>query len=189
MLGQDSDKAGATEPIPIHRRMMHARFGFSRSQREAMKAAGLTATQVNDLEAQMVAVAEPAPIDRAATPINDQPHADVEKVGFGSGMHSSAQNTGGIGQTRADRGDGTGTLAPTFTEDELLARPVNDRRPTATLSPMSAQAQQTGGIEAPGTHAPGCVDRSIALLTILSILRNVLQSRKSYVEPAATEKI
>ena len=165
VLGQDSDKEGAAAPVPIHRRMMHARFGFSRSQREAMKASGLSAAQVNDLEAQMVAVAEPTAIDRAATPINDQPHADVEKVGFGAGMHSSVQNTGGIGQPRADRGDGTGALAPTFTEDEMLAPPLGERRPSATISPMSAQAQQTGGIAAPGTHAPGYVSAPCTLLS------------------------
>ena len=161
MLGQDSDKEGASAPVPIHRRVIHARFGFSRSQREAMKASGFTAAQVEDIEANMIsASAVVPPVDRAATPVNHFVTADgtAEKAAYGTGMHSSVQNTGGLGQPALAERDGTGALVETFTEDELLARAAAaDRRPSATVSPMSAEGQQVGAIAAPGTHAPGSV--------------------------------
>lgn len=163
VLGQDSDKEGASAPVPIHRRVIHARFGFSRSQREAMKASGFTAAQVEDIEAQMVGASGVAPpLDRAATPINHFATADgvatSEKAAYGTGMHSTVQNTGGLGQPALAERDGTGALVETFTEDELLARAAAaGRRPSATVSPMSAEGQHVGAIATPGTHAPGCV--------------------------------
>lgn len=133
VLGQDSDSVTAA-PVPIHSRLM-ANYGFSRSQRDALKATGLAPAQVDDIERQMVQA------DLALNPVATRETA-VDPMAP-SMMAAKSQDVGGIASRPA--GVTRGMTARS-------QRVVDDEKAEATGT-MSAAQQDVGGIAAPGSHA------------------------------------
>lgn len=130
VLGQDADTEGVAQVTPIHKRVMrHApHLGFSHGQRESMRASGMTHTQIADLENQMISASNHASnlhVDRAATPVNDYPHAAAANGEKGVGTQAG----GAIGRPSVD--DSTAAFGPSAMTDDSVQRPTMGERTCA----------------------------------------------------------